>query len=988
MTLDLIKDEDVNDRQLVIKVQNNEDRRKSISSATNKQQQSRTQSRGGITSGSTANRINFSRNSQNRRQSLMKKNTQGSQATNLAQGQRTVQNNFMKVDQNVSIFENENQIDRGNVQSPYKDISQKSRNHLERARYSKYESASKQIDSIEKSYQNIQKLTYKTHESQFDRFQQLDQSDLSKRIIHKIKKQQRELLYKNSNENKGSTISDHLYEHYLKSKDSEFQTERPKSNLSKFKIIDPLNIIEKNQNHNINLQQQLNQHRQKQSDQILNAKSSRNLKSRNQDQSPVINYFNTLGEQKEKQLVKTEQQKKQQTFHLMLKTPMKTQDQSSLEEIVLDPRKYHEEDYDIHDTRLKKFYSHLDHINHKSVSTFQYFKRYKLSQQELNKGDVQESVNYKLQNNIHSQYQTTDYFPQWIVDEMQKIEQNTSFSNQNIFKLCQKLHKERGINDRRAICNYLKNKVNFFKDIEKEKLETLTQKIATLEYEPNQTMIKQGDEGDFLLIIYEGKVEIQVDGRKVAEAGPHTLIGEAALEYKQKRKASVLAMTKCKCLALYKADYDSAVALFKSQQKHQNQNLLRQLHVIGDWNIIKIKGFSRLLNEVQFPKGKIIYEIGDSPETLYIIKRGRVSLEILYEIERTNSIPVAQKQWEIQRTFHVVRRNILTLGQTSIFGMEETTLENSKRIIRARALEDTECLYANKTAFMEYFNTDDKEKFKQIIADYTDFEKEGKQLLFEIQNKKNIVNSNFFVKFLVQSNLFLNAVNLNLGSITQESRSTSQNGYLTSHHFNPKKNKMVKQFLQRITQDKTDSPLDALKMKNTKRQQYIEDYYKSQSNNNQSVSGIDTNLHQSSNQNVLQNENSVQTLQDMHNIGTIGEYLNHQISMFSSRQNNNSVQGGSNMKYLTPEQKMREYKAEMIEMQKKKKETKTIKVNKQSFLVNSNSVLENIKGQQNNNNRSKSQKVGGGNQPQNNQNVQFVENGVKIRLITEKPQDK
>lgn len=64
--------------------------------------------------------------------------------------------------------------------------------------------------------------------------------------------------------------------------------------------------------------------------------------------------------------------------------------------------------------------------------------------------------------------------------------------------------------------------------------------------------------------------------------------------------------------------------------------------------------------------------------------------------------------------------------------MEEIILENPKRIIRARALEDTECLYANKTAFMEYFNTDDKEKFRTLISDYTDFEKEGRQLLFEI----------------------------------------------------------------------------------------------------------------------------------------------------------------------------------------------------------------------------------------------------------------
>ena len=45
-------------------------------------------------------------------------------------------------------------------------------------------------------------------------------------------------------------------------------------------------------------------------------------------------------------------------------------------------------------------------------------------------------------------------------------------------------------------------------------------------------MIKQGEEGDFLIIVYEGKAEVLVDSKKVAEIGPHTLIGESALEDK------------------------------------------------------------------------------------------------------------------------------------------------------------------------------------------------------------------------------------------------------------------------------------------------------------------------------------------------------------------------------------------------------------------------------------------------------------------------
>ncbi|CDW80017.1 c-gmp dependent protein kinase [Stylonychia lemnae] len=560
---------------------------------------------------------------------------------------------------------------------------------------------------------------------------------------------------------------------------------------------------------------------------------------------------------------------------------------------MLEDESFLNEDYDIQDKKLKQFYNHLDQINSQN-------------------------------------YQATDYFPQWIVDEMQKIDQFTNFSNQNIFKLCTKLHKDRGINDRKAICSYLKMKVNFFKDIEKEKLEELTKKVATLEYEPKQMMIKQDDDGDFLLIIYEGKAEIQVDGKKVTEVGPHTLIGESALEYRSKRRASVIALQKCKCLALYKADYDSTVSLFKAQQKLQNQNLLRRLHVIGDWNIIKIKGFSRKLYETQFKKGQ------------------------------------STKQWQIKRTFQVVRRNILTLGPSSIFGMEEVILENPKRLIRARALEDTECLYANKTEFMEYFNTEDKDKFRQIIQEYTDFEKEGKQLLFEIQNKKNV------------SNMFLNAVNLNVGLMTRDSRSTSVNGYLTTANFNPKRNAMVKKFLQRIVGEKTDSPIEDLRLKNVKRQQYIEDYYKQ--NGDQLFPVVENNI------SIFNEENNTDQLSyspNTKNQSVNNAYQDIQASKMRIERSINS-----------PEKKLRDFKMEMLALQNQKKDTKTIKAWKvlltllfnqilQEFnAVNSNSILENIKGSALNS-RNKSQKLGG--TSTNSQNVSFVENGVKIRLLTELP---
>lgn len=68
----------------------------------------------------------------------------------------------------------------------------------------------------------------------------------------------------------------------------------------------------------------------------------------------------------------------------------------------------------------------------------------------------------------------TDYFPEWIVKEMTKFDKKSLSHNTNIYKACEKQNKDRTENDRNAITYYLLSKVNFFKEIEREKLECLS----------------------------------------------------------------------------------------------------------------------------------------------------------------------------------------------------------------------------------------------------------------------------------------------------------------------------------------------------------------------------------------------------------------------------------------------------------------------------------------------------------------------------------
>jgi CRP-like cAMP-binding protein len=104
-----------------------------------------------------------------------------------------------------------------------------------------------------------------------------------------------------------------------------------------------------------------------------------------------------------------------------------------------------------------------------------------------------------------------------------------------------------------------------------------------------------------------------------------------------------------------------------------------------------------------------------------------------------------------------VRRTILILGPNTLFGLEEVMSENPKRLIRARAIEDnTECLYANKGIFMEYFNSEDKERIKALVSQYTNFENEARLLLHDIQNKKTQVS--FYLDHLIRFLFYLRPI--------------------------------------------------------------------------------------------------------------------------------------------------------------------------------------------------------------------------------------
>ena len=150
--------------------------------------------------------------------------------------------------------------------------------------------------------------------------------------------------------------------------------------------------------------------------------------------------------------------------------------------------------------------------------------------------------------------------------------------------------------------------------ISEDEVRGLAEKLRPYQFSPGEVIIREGDVGNFLLILYQGRVNVmkskghlkakpkpsdrknegnlitskftaEEDDSDEANADPTAqviairegpdLMGEAALQKAEKRVCDVVAHSYCKCLLLYKEDYESALANYVENQKIDNKALMK-----------------------------------------------------------------------------------------------------------------------------------------------------------------------------------------------------------------------------------------------------------------------------------------------------------------------------------------------------------------------------------------------------------------------------
>jgi hypothetical protein len=85
-----------------------------------------------------------------------------------------------------------------------------------------------------------------------------------------------------------------------------------------------------------------------------------------------------------------------------------------------------------------------------------------------------------------------------------------------------------------------------------------------------RNLVQQGDRGDDLYLLFDGMLQVEIDGKPVAEVGPGAIVGEMALLQEGRRTATLRAVTPCRVAVVPKdlIDREALEGIAEDRMRH------------------------------------------------------------------------------------------------------------------------------------------------------------------------------------------------------------------------------------------------------------------------------------------------------------------------------------------------------------------------------------------------------------------------------------
>jgi CRP-like cAMP-binding protein len=189
-----------------------------------------------------------------------------------------------------------------------------------------------------------------------------------------------------------------------------------------------------------------------------------------------------------------------------------------------------------------------------------------------------------------------------------------------------------------------------FADFSEEEFEQVLARIKSVQVNSGSLICKEGEKGDSIFVISQGKIEIykyNIKEKKeillnVLEAGD--IFGEFSFFSRQRRSASAKALTDCTLLEITREDFDEVQKVYPNiadvlSALYKKRVVDTILALSPPFNVLSPQDRKRLgerfSSQVMDP-GTVVIREGSLPRFLYLIKSGRA--EVFVEKEGTEIV--------------------------------------------------------------------------------------------------------------------------------------------------------------------------------------------------------------------------------------------------------------------------------------------------------------------------------------------------------------
>eukprot|EP00753_Platysulcus_tardus_P017647 PLAT6455.7.p1 GENE.PLAT6455.7~~PLAT6455.7.p1 ORF type:complete len:771 (-),score=334.59 PLAT6455.7:61-2373(-) len=229
--------------------------------------------------------------------------------------------------------------------------------------------------------------------------------------------------------------------------------------------------------------------------------------------------------------------------------------------------------------------------------------------------------------------------------------------------------------------------------------QTVTDLTALLRYEhfdAGKAVFMQGDEGTAFYMIFQGAVDVEVNGVCVVTLVESQSFGELALMSNRGRAATVRAASDgAELVSIGSSDYRTTLKSFTESMINDTMTFLKE--EVKPFRIMRssaMREMASIMGVRPVAAGETIVEEGTPAESLFFIRKGSARIVKRVTVEESNRMPLAGKAERRVRVTHRIELMRMAVGD---WLAADCLMDATVNSCTAEALEESQLLILSKS---------------------------------------------------------------------------------------------------------------------------------------------------------------------------------------------------------------------------------------------------------------------------------------------------